>query len=118
MAEFHSAIAIGASSRAKGVAVMGIPVFARLWFDAHKHRGHVHFGTVDFDLDEPPSVLGGPVEIDYGEIHPDQVGWAQVRHACSERMIEMRADEIQAVHDWLRRAAILVSATSPQSWVL
>lgn len=81
---------------------MGLPVFARVWFDSHKQRGHVHCGNVDIDLQEPPSVLGQLAEIDYSEVHPDMVGWAQVRRSAYEGMREMNADEIQAVHDWLR----------------
>lgn len=92
---------------------MGLPVFARVWFDSHKKRGHVHCGDVDIDLEEPPDVLGQPAEIDYSEIHPDMLGWAQIRRSVFERMREMEPDEIQAVHDWLREVNAKSGPGSP-----
>lgn len=80
---------------------MGIPVFARLWWDGH--RGHAAYGGVDVELREPPPVLDRPAEIDYSECHPGRLTCPpEVRRLPHERKREMTAPEVEAVRLWLQ----------------
>lgn len=88
---------------------MGMPYFARLWWDSTRHRGHANVGDVEVELHEAPPILGHPAEIDYGEAHPDQLAYPpEIRDHDSDRKREMTAPEVKAVHDWLRGLALVV----------
>lgn len=81
---------------------MGMPYFARLWWDESRHRGQAICGDVEVELHEMPPVLQA-VEIDYGEAHPDELAYPpEIRDVAHERKREMTGPEVAAVHDWLR----------------
>lgn len=89
---------------------MGMPFFARLWWDEHRHRGQAICGDVEVELHEAPQILGESVdEIDYSEVHPGKLlGPPEIRLHSYDKRREMRPPEVQAAHDFLRDIAAAV----------
>lgn len=88
---------------------MPIPVYARLWWDAHRGHGQAVIGDVAIELHEAPHILGRPAELDYSEVHPDELcSPPEIREHDYDKRREMYPPEVLAVRAYLRGLAATV----------